>query len=156
VSVENVSKSFRIATDPVNSLKERLVRLHRGGHVEFQALRDVGFEIATGETVAILGHNGSGKSTLLKCIAGILTPTSGQVRVRGRLASLLELGAGFHPELSGRENVYINAAFYGMPRREIDPSEALLVGDVCAPRLRRRRESRAGRAARRRGARRRR
>jgi ABC-2 type transport system ATP-binding protein len=120
VSVESVSKSFRIATDPVNSLKERIVRLRRGGHVEFQALRQIDCEINEGETVGILGHNGSGKSTLLKCIAGILTPTSGQVRVRGRLASLLELGAGFHPELSGRENVYINAAFYGMPRREID------------------------------------
>jgi ABC-type polysaccharide/polyol phosphate transport system ATPase subunit len=120
VSVESVSKSFRIATHPVNSLKERIVRLHRGGHVEFHALRQIDCEIVEGETVGILGHNGSGKSTLLKCIAGILTPTAGQVRVRGRLASLLELGAGFHPELSGRENVYINAAFYGMPRREID------------------------------------
>jgi ABC-2 type transport system ATP-binding protein len=120
VSIEHVSKSFRIATDPVNSLKERIVRLGRGGHVEFQALRDVDAEIAAGQTVGILGHNGSGKSTLLKCIAGILTPTAGRVRVRGRLASLLELGAGFHPELSGRENVYINAAFYGMGRRQID------------------------------------
>ena len=120
VSVEAVSKSFRIATDPVNSLKERVLRLHRPGHVEFEALHDISCEIDEGETVGILGHNGSGKSTLLKCIAGILTPTSGQVRVRGRLASLLELGAGFHPELSGRENVYINAAFYGMARRETD------------------------------------
>lgn len=120
VSIEGVSKSFRIATDPVNSLKERVVRLGRGGYVEFQALRDVSATIADGETVGILGHNGSGKSTLLKCIAGILTPTAGQVRVRGRLASLLELGAGFHPELSGRENVYINAAFYGMSRKDTD------------------------------------
>ncbi len=120
VSVENVSKSFRIATDPVNSLKERILRLGRTGHVEFQALRDISVEVTQGQTVGILGHNGSGKSTLLKCIAGILTPTLGQVRVRGRLASLLELGAGFHPELSGRENVYINAAFYGMGRRQID------------------------------------
>jgi ABC-2 type transport system ATP-binding protein len=120
VSIENVSKSFRIATDPVNSFKERLVRLGRGGHVDFQALRNVSADIEQGQTVGILGHNGSGKSTLLKCIAGILTPTAGQVRVRGRLASLLELGAGFHPELSGRENVYINAAFYGMGRRDID------------------------------------
>jgi ABC-type polysaccharide/polyol phosphate transport system ATPase subunit len=120
VSVEAVSKSFRISADPVNSLKERVLRLRRRGHVEFEALHDISCEIREGETVGILGHNGSGKSTLLKCIAGILTPTSGQVRVRGRLASLLELGAGFHPELSGRENVYINAAFYGMPRKEID------------------------------------
>ena len=120
VSVEHVSKSFRIATDPVNSLKERIVRLGRSGHVEFQALRGVDLTIDQGQTVGILGHNGSGKSTLLKCMAGILTPTAGRVLVRGRLASLLELGAGFHPELSGRENVYINAAFYGMGRRDID------------------------------------
>lgn len=120
VRIDGVSKSFRIATDPVNSLKERIVRLGRGGHVEFQALRDISVDISEGETVGILGHNGSGKSTLLKCIAGILTPTAGQVLVRGRLTSLLELGAGFHPELSGRENVYINAAFYGMGRRDID------------------------------------
>ena len=120
VQIDNVSKSFRVATDPVNSLKDRILRLGRPGHVEFQALRDVNVEIDQGQTVGILGHNGSGKSTLLKCIAGILTPTTGEVRVRGRLASLLELGAGFHPELSGRENVYINAAFYGMGRRDID------------------------------------
>ena len=75
--------------------------------------------IEQGETVGILGHNGSGKSTLLKCIAGILKPTTGEVRLRGRLASLLELGAGFHPDLTGRENVYINASFLGIPRKEI-------------------------------------
>ncbi len=120
IAVQHVSKSFRLATDPVYSLKERLVRLGRSEHVEFHALHDANLEIDQGETVGILGHNGSGKSTLLKCIAGILTPTSGQVLVRGRLTSLLELGAGFHPELTGRENVYINAAFYGMGRREID------------------------------------
>jgi len=120
VHVVDVSKSFRIATDPVNSLKERILRLGRSGHVEFHALRNVNIEIDQGQTVGILGHNGSGKSTLLKCMAGILTPTHGRVLVRGRLASLLELGAGFHPDLSGRENVYINAAFYGMGRKGID------------------------------------
>ncbi len=119
VSVEQLAKTFRIATDPIHSLKERVLRLGRGGHVDFQALETVTFDIQQGETVGILGHNGSGKSTLLKCIAGILTPTAGQVRVRGRLASLLELGAGFHPELTGRENVYINAAFYGLGRKDI-------------------------------------
>lgn len=120
IAVQQVSKSFRLSTDPVYSLKERLVRLGRSEHVEFHALHDANLEIEQGETVGILGHNGSGKSTLLKCIAGILTPTTGQVLVRGRLTSLLELGAGFHPELTGRENVYINAAFYGMGRKEID------------------------------------
>jgi ABC-2 type transport system ATP-binding protein len=120
IVVDRMSKSFRIATDPVDSLKERLLRLGHTKFEEFQALRDVSLTIEQGETVGILGHNGSGKSTLLKCIAGILTPTTGDVLVRGRLASLLELGAGFHPDLTGRENVYINAAFYGMARRDID------------------------------------
>jgi ABC-2 type transport system ATP-binding protein len=120
IVVDGVSKSFRISTEPANSVKERLVRLRRGGYEEFEALRAIDVTVEQGETVGILGHNGSGKSTLLKCIAGILTPTTGEVRVRGRLASLLELGAGFHPDLTGRENVYINAAFYGMGRKEID------------------------------------
>ena len=119
IIVDDVSKVFRISTTPVTSLKERLLGMGRNHYEEFPALHDVGFTIEQGETVGILGHNGSGKSTLLKCIAGILTPTSGQVFVRGRLASLLELGAGFHPDLTGRENVFINAAFLGMPRKEI-------------------------------------
>jgi ABC-2 type transport system ATP-binding protein len=120
VVVDSVSKTFRIATDPADSLKQRIVRFRRGHFEEFQALHDLDLVIEQGETVGILGHNGSGKSTLLKCIAGILTPTTGVVRVRGRLASLLELGAGFHPDLTGRENVYINASFYGMTRKEVD------------------------------------
>jgi ABC-2 type transport system ATP-binding protein len=119
IIVEDVSKVFRISTTPVTSLKERLLGMGRNHYQEFPALHDVSFTIEQGETVGILGHNGSGKSTLLKCIAGILTPSSGQVLVRGRLASLLELGAGFHPDLTGRENVFINAAFLGMPRKEI-------------------------------------
>jgi len=119
IVVDNVSKVFRISTTPVTSLKERLLGMGRSHYKEFPALTDVEFTISQGETVGILGHNGSGKSTLLKCIAGILTPTSGQVLARGRLASLLELGAGFHPDLTGRENVFINAAFLGMPRKEI-------------------------------------
>ena len=119
IVVDDVSKSFRISTTPVTSLKERILGMGRNHYEEFGALHDIDFAIQQGETVGILGHNGSGKSTLLKCIAGILTPTRGEVLVRGRLASLLELGAGFHPDLTGRENVFINAAFLGMPRREI-------------------------------------
>jgi ABC-2 type transport system ATP-binding protein len=123
IVVEGVSKSFRISTEPTHSLKERLVRLvrlRRAGYEVFPALGRLDLSVPSGQTVGILGHNGSGKSTLLKCIAGIITPSTGSVGVRGRLTSLLELGAGFHPDLTGRENVYINAAFYGMGRRDID------------------------------------
>jgi ABC-type polysaccharide/polyol phosphate transport system ATPase subunit len=101
-------------------LKERI--LH-AGHVpfnDFWALRDVEFEVHTGETFGIIGRNGSGKSTLLKCIAGILQPTSGQIVVRGQVAAMLELGAGFQPELSGRDNIFLNASLLGLSRREIE------------------------------------
>ncbi|CAN5707216.1 MAG: ABC transporter ATP-binding protein [Ilumatobacteraceae bacterium] len=120
IVVDRVSKTFRISTEPASSLKERLIRRKRSAYEEFQALKAIDLRIEQGETIGILGHNGSGKSTLLKCIAGILTPTEGEVWARGRVASLLELGAGFHPDLTGRENVYINAAFYGMGRKRID------------------------------------
>src|SRR4051795_7899169 len=120
IEIRHVSKHFRLYHEHYSSLKEKMIHFGRIPFEDFVALHDIDIEIEQGETVGILGHNGSGKSTLLKCIAGILTPTSGQVRVRGRLASLLELGAGFHPELTGRENVYINAAFYGLGRKRID------------------------------------
>src|SRR4051794_23983703 len=84
------------------------------------AVRDIDLTIEQGETVGLLGHNGSGKSTLLKCIAGILQPTSGEIRSVGRLAALLELGAGFHPDLTGRENVYLNASLLGLHRRDVE------------------------------------
>ena len=119
IVAENVSKMFRISHDPVRSLKERLVTIGRRQYTDFHALSPLSFSFDQGETIGILGHNGSGKSTLLKCIAGILRPTTGTIAVRGRLASLLELGAGFHPELTGRENVFINAAFLGISRKEI-------------------------------------
>ena len=101
-------------------MKERL--LH-AGHVpfnDFWALRDVEFEVHIGETLGIIGRNGSGKSTLLKCVAGILQPTSGQIVVRGQVAAMLELGAGFQPELSGRDNIFLNASLLGLSRREIE------------------------------------
>ncbi len=86
---------------------------------EFWALKDVTFQVAQGERIAVIGGNGAGKSTLLKILSRITEPTSGQVSIRGKVASLLEVGTGFHPELSGRENIYLNAAILGMPRREI-------------------------------------
>jgi ABC-2 type transport system ATP-binding protein len=122
ISIQGVSKRFRINQDRQSSLKERAVHLGRAkrGYKDFWALRDVNLEIEQGETVGLLGHNGSGKSTLLKCVGGILAPTTGEIRVRGRIASLLELGAGFHPDLTGRENVFLNASILGMSRRDIE------------------------------------
>lgn len=130
ISIQGVSKRFRINQDRQSSLKERAVHLGRAkrGYKDFWALRDINLDIQQGETVGLLGHNGSGKSTLLKCVGGILNPTSGEIRVRGRIASLLELGAGFHPDLTGRENVFLNASILGMSRRDIEARFDEIVG----------------------------
>jgi ABC-2 type transport system ATP-binding protein len=120
IEVADVSKRFRLYHEKYQSLKERVIHLGRVPYEEFWALRDINLEIKEGETVGLLGHNGSGKSTLLKCIAGILQPTTGGLRTVGRLAALLELGAGFHPDLTGRENVFLNGAVLGLPRRLIE------------------------------------
>ncbi|HEV7887483.1 MAG TPA: ABC transporter ATP-binding protein [Acidimicrobiales bacterium] len=120
IEVVDVSKRFRVYNQRPDSLKERITSLHRIHHEDFWALKNVNVTVPKGSVYGLVGHNGSGKSTLLKCIAGILQPTHGQISVRGRLAALLELGAGFHPELTGRENVFLNASILGMPRKEID------------------------------------
>jgi ABC-2 type transport system ATP-binding protein len=120
VDVQDVSKRFRLYHEKYTSLKERLIHAGRIPYEDLWALRNVSFEVREGETVGILGRNGSGKSTLLKCICGVLRPTDGQVVVRGKLAGLLELGAGFQQELSGRENIYLNGSMLGMPRTEVD------------------------------------
>jgi ABC-2 type transport system ATP-binding protein len=120
VDVKDVSKRFRLAQGKYNSLKERLIHAGRTPHEDFWALRDVSFQVQEGETVGILGRNGSGKSTLLKCICGVLQPTSGEVVVRGKLAGLLELGAGFQQDLTGRENIYLNGSLLGMSKKEVD------------------------------------
>jgi ABC-type polysaccharide/polyol phosphate transport system ATPase subunit len=120
VEVEGVSKRFRLYHEKYTSLKERVIHAGRVPHEDLWALRDVSFDVQEGETVGILGRNGSGKSTLLKCICGVLQPTSGQVVVRGKLAGLLELGAGFQQELSGRENIYLNGSMLGLSKREVD------------------------------------
>jgi ABC-2 type transport system ATP-binding protein len=120
VDVRNVSKRFRIAHGRYNSFKERLIHAGRGPSEDFWALKDVGLEVKEGETVGILGRNGSGKSTLLKCICGVLQPTSGEVVVRGKLAGLLELGAGFQQDLTGRENIYLNGSLLGMSKKDVD------------------------------------
>jgi ABC-type polysaccharide/polyol phosphate transport system ATPase subunit len=120
IEVANVTKSFKIHQEGGQSAKERLIRAGRNPHIVFKALDDVSFEVAQGETFALLGHNGSGKSTLLKCIAGTLRPSSGRVVSRGRLAALLELGAGFHPDLTGRENIYLNGSILGFSKSQVD------------------------------------
>ena len=120
ISVKNLAKKYRIFGHPGDRIKQTLtlgrVRFHR----EFTALHDVSFEIKKGETVGIIGRNGSGKSTLLQLICGILKPTSGTVQVNGRVSALLELGAGFNPEFTGRENVYFQGAVMGLTRAEMD------------------------------------
>jgi ABC-2 type transport system ATP-binding protein len=120
VQIETVSKRFRLFHEKYTSVKERAIHFGRIPFEDFWALKDINLEIGQGETVGLLGHNGSGKSTLLKCIAGILQPTEGQIRVVGRVAALLELGAGFHPELSGRDNVFLNASLLGLKRKEVE------------------------------------
>lgn len=119
VEIQHLSKSFRLYQEKYSSLKERVVHAGHIPYEEFWALKDVDAAFESSHTIGMLGRNGSGKSTLLKCIAGILQPTSGQVVVRGRIAAMLELGAGFEPDLSGRDNVYLNGTLLGMSRKEI-------------------------------------
>jgi ABC-2 type transport system ATP-binding protein len=120
VEVAGVSKRFRLYHQKYQSLKERVLHAGQNPYEDFWALRDVSFDVLEGETVGILGRNGSGKSTLLKCVSGILQPTDGKVVVRGQLAALLELGAGMQPDLSGRENIYLNASLLGLSTREVE------------------------------------
>lgn len=121
IDVRGVSKRFRLAHGQYNTVKERLIHGGRRKATEdFWALSDISLTVREGETVGILGRNGSGKSTLLKCICGVLQPTSGEVAVRGKLAALLELGAGFQQDLTGRENIYLNGSLLGMSKREVD------------------------------------
>ncbi|MDP9089959.1 MAG: ABC transporter ATP-binding protein [Pseudomonadota bacterium] len=120
VEFHGVSKNYPIYPSPSARLKELLTLNRISFHHDFSALDNVSFEIQRGETFCIVGENGSGKSTLLQMVAGILHPSQGDVVVRGRVAALLELGAGFNPEFTGRQNVYMNAAILGLSRREID------------------------------------
>ena len=120
ISVKNLTKVYHLYDKPVDRLKEALNPFKKTYHHDFYAMNDVSFEIKKGETVGIIGKNGAGKSTLLKMITGVLTPTSGSVEVNGKIASLLELGAGFNHEMTGIENIYFNGSIMGFPHKEMD------------------------------------
>jgi ABC-type polysaccharide/polyol phosphate transport system ATPase subunit len=120
IQFQGVSKSYRIFRSPSGRLKEMLTLNRARFHEDFWALRDVSFEVPRGQTFCIVGENGSGKSTLLQIVAGILAPTSGEARVSGRVSALLELGSGFNPEFTGRDNVYLNGAILGFSTAQID------------------------------------
>lgn len=120
VRVDDVSKRFRLYHERNQTLKSAILRGKTSRHEDFWALENVSFEVQAGTTHGLIGPNGSGKSTLLKCLAKIYWPTKGHIEYRGRMASLLEVGSGFHLELSGRENIYLNGSILGMSKKEID------------------------------------
>lgn len=132
IKVSHLTKVYKLYDKPVDRLKESLNPLKKKYHKEFYALNDVSFEIKKGETVGIIGKNGAGKSTLLKIITGVLTPSSGHVHVNGRIASLLELGAGFNPEYTGLENIYLQGTLMGYTKEEMDSKidEILAFADI--------------------------
>ena len=120
IEVKNVTKTFRIYKDKGRTLKERVLFRKRNNYEERTVLKNISFDIKKGEAVGLIGHNGCGKSTTLKLLTRIIYPDSGSIEVAGRVSSLLELGAGFHPDMSGKENIYINASVFGLTKKEID------------------------------------
>ena len=120
ITVKNVTKSFKLYYDKPSTLKERLVFWNKKKSESHIVLENINLDIKKGETVALIGVNGSGKSTLLKMMTKIIYPTKGSIKTNGKLTSLLELGAGFHPDFTGRENIYFNAAIFGLTKKEID------------------------------------
>ena len=120
IEISNMTKSFKLYSDKPNTMKERIVRGFKNKHEVHTVLKNINIDIKKGETVALIGVNGSGKSTLLKLMTKIIYPNKGTVKTRGKLTSLLELGAGFHPDFTGRENIYFNAAIFGLTKKEID------------------------------------
>lgn len=120
IIVSHVDKTFNIYLDKANSLKEKMLFWNRNKKEKREVLKDINLTIKNGEAVALIGVNGSGKSTLLKLMTKIIYPNKGKIITNGKLTSLLELGAGFHPDFSGRENIYFNASIFGLTRKEID------------------------------------
>lgn len=120
IEINNVYKSFKIYYDKANTLKEKLIFWNSSENEVREVLHDINFTIKKGETVALIGTNGSGKSTLLKLLTKIIYPNKGSINIHGKVTSLLELGAGFHPDFSGLENIYFNAAIFGLSKSDID------------------------------------
>ena len=120
IEVRNITKKFKIYYDKGKMLKEKVLFWKRNRYEEHWVLKGISFEVKKGEAIGLIGHNGCGKSTTLKILTGIMYPDSGTVALKGRVSSLLELGAGFHPDMSGRENIYINASIFGLSKKEID------------------------------------
>ena len=120
IVVEHVYKTFNVYLDKANTIKEKLLFFKRNRKEKREVLKDVNLKIKQGEVVALIGVNGSGKSTLLKLMTKIIYPNKGKITTHGKLTSLLELGAGFHPDFSGRENIYFNASIFGLTKKEID------------------------------------
>ncbi|MEX3620169.1 ABC transporter ATP-binding protein [Paenibacillus glucanolyticus] len=119
ISINNVTKSFKIFAERTATLKDRIINRRKNKYQKFTALENISLTIQQGQTVGFLGRNGSGKSTLLKLLTGILYPDSGEIEVKGKVSSLLELGAGFHPDFTGKENIFMNAAILGLTKKEI-------------------------------------
>ncbi len=128
IEVCSVKKSFKVYSDKGSMLKERVIFANRNRHENREILRDISFAIPRGQSVGFIGKNGCGKSTMLKMLSRILKPNQGKITIKGRVSSLIELGAGFHPDLSGRENIYINATIFGLSNEEIDAR----MGDIIA------------------------
>ncbi len=120
IDVNNITKSFKVYLDKGAQLKERLLFRKRRRYEERKVLRGISFQVKKGEAIGLIGHNGCGKSTTLKLLTRIMYPDSGTITMKGRVSSLIELGAGFHPDMSGRENIYTNAAIFGLTKKEID------------------------------------
>lgn len=120
IEVNNITKKFKVYLDKGHTLKEKILFKQRRNYEERNVLRGISFQVKRGEAIGLIGHNGCGKSTTLKLLSKIMYPDSGEIRMQGRVSSLIELGAGFHPDMSGKENIYINASIFGLNRTEID------------------------------------
>ncbi len=120
IDIKNLSKEFKVFKDKPLTLKEKLLMLRSNSYTPFKVLKDINLTVKKGESIGLIGHNGCGKSTLLSLIAGIIYPNAGSIKVNGRLSCLIQLGAGFHPDFTGRENIYVNAAIFGMKRKDVE------------------------------------